>query len=167
MARPRDPVDLLVAKGKKHLTKAEIAERKAKEVKPCTDNIKAPGYLTPAQKARFNTLASQLLKIKIMGETDVDTLARYVAAQSLYEQATKKLRAEMQLADVDIDKVEQLAKLQDRYFKQAQVVASSLGLTISSRCKLEVPQVVEEPKVNKFSKFNVAKEDEDEGGDKC
>ena len=32
MARPREPVELLQAKGKKHLTKEEIANRKAGEV---------------------------------------------------------------------------------------------------------------------------------------
>ena len=167
MARPREPIDLIIAKGKKNLTKEEIEQRRAAEIKPCTDGIKAPSYLTPAQKVRFNTIAAQLIKIKIMGETDVDTLARYVAAQSLYEQATKKLRAAMQSTDsaVAIANLEALAKLQDRYFKQAQLVASSLGLTISSRCKLEVPVTKEEPKVNKFSKFNTDEIEDEEGGE--
>ena len=50
-----------------------------------------------------------------------------------------------------------LAKLQDRYFKQAQTAATALGLTISSRCKLAVPKSAEAPKVNKFAKFGDSK----------
>jgi len=169
MARPREPIALVVAKGKKNLTKAEIAARTASEVQPCTDEIDAPAYLTPTQKKRFDVLAGQLQKIKIMGETDVDTLARYVAAQSLYEQLTKELRALVAKAPKDdgtdeyYKKVEQwvasqeaLAKQQDRYFKQAHTCASALGLTISSRCKLQVPVQEEAPRVNKFDRFKGA-----------
>lgn len=167
MARPREPIALIQAKGKKNLTKAEIAEREASEVKPCTDNIVAPSYLTAVQRKRFDVLAGQLKKINIMGETDVDALARYIIAQNLYEQTVKDIRALQKTKPSYLEdptdyylKLEKwvnsqdiLAKLQDRYFKQAHTCASALGLTISARCKLEVPQVPEAPKANKFSKF--------------
>ena len=39
MAGQRQPIALLEAKGAKHFTKAEIEERKAREVKPCTTAI--------------------------------------------------------------------------------------------------------------------------------
>ena len=86
MAGPRQPTALLMAKGKKHFTKAEIKERLASEVQPCTEDIVAPAFLTTVQKKEFDKLAGQLQKINIMGETDVDALARYITAQSLYEQ---------------------------------------------------------------------------------
>lgn len=152
MAGTRQPIELLIAKGKKNLTKAEIAERRAREVKPCTDDITAPSCLTKAQAKRFYEIAGQLEKINLLGETDVDALARYVQVQSLYEQATKKLRAAMRTMD-DPYELEQLSKLQDRYFRQADKAAAALGLTISSRCKLQVPVKEEAPKVNKFARF--------------
>ena len=168
MAGARQPTALVLAKGKKHLTKAEIAERLEREVQPCADDLTAPAYLTATQKKQFNKLAGQLDKVGIMGETDTDALARYVTAQSQYEAATKELRALMKtkpkqddeeyyaLLDVWVTIQEHLAKLQDRYFKQAQTAATALGLTISSRCKLVLPaKAEEEPKVNKFSKFSV------------
>ena len=170
MARPREPIALIQAKGKKNLTKAEIAERTAKEVQPCTDKIVAPSYLTAAQKKTFKKLAGQLQKIKIMGETDVDALARYITAQSFYEQYTKELLRVLKekptrdniVGDayyLQLEKwtnaQENLAKQQDRYFKQAHTCASALGLTISSRCKLEVPVKEEAPKTNRFAKFKV------------
>lgn len=176
MARPRQQIDLIIAKGKKHLTKAEIEERRATEPQICTDGIEAPAYLTAKQKKSFDLLAGQLKKINIMGETDVDTLARYVTAQSQYEDATKQLRAlqkrrpkdppddlegtELEgyyiVVDLWTKSLDTQAKLQDRYFKQAQTAAAALGLTISSRCKLVVPVKSEPEKVNKFAKFGEA-----------
>ena len=104
MAGQRQPIELVIANGKKNLTKAEIEERRAAEVQPCTDEIVAPSYLTATQKKRFSKLADQLQKIKIMGETDCDTLARYVTAQELYEQAVKDLRVSpiLDLLDPDL-----------------------------------------------------------------
>lgn len=175
MARPRQSIDLVIAKGKKHLTKAEIEERRATEPQICTDGIEAPAYLTAKQKKSFDLLAGQLQKINIMGETDVDTLARYVTAQSQYEAATKDLRAlqkQKPKEPTDGDPEEDakylgslgiwltcqdnLDKRVDRYFKQAQTAAAALGLTISSRCKLVVPVKSEPEKVNKFAKFGEA-----------
>ena len=46
MAGQRQPTDLVVMKGKKHLTKAEIAARKDAEVVAPNDNVKPPTYLT-------------------------------------------------------------------------------------------------------------------------
>lgn len=168
MAGPRQPINLVIAKGNKHLTKAEIEERQTREVQGCTDEIAPPDYLTERQKKRFNMLANQLQKINIMSETDVDTLARYVSAQELYEKATRDLRAlkppkktgdpekDMALLGMHYKIQKDMLKQQDRFFKQAQTVAGSLGLTISSRCKLEVPIKEEAPKVNRFSKFEKA-----------
>lgn len=164
MARPREPLALIEAKGKKHLTKAEKAERQASEVQPCVDGIAPPSYLTAAQKKRFTVLAGQLQKIKIMGETDCEALARYITAQTLYEQTVKDLRAvhkerpKNQSAYELIawaNLLEKLDKRQDRYFKQAQAAARDLGLTISSRCKLQVPVKEETPRENKFAAFGV------------
>ena len=170
MAGPRQPVDLVIVKGKKHLTKAEIEERRATEPTVTTDEIVAPSYLTAAQKKHFVKLARQLLKIKIMGDTDCDTLARYVTAQTQYEATTKDLRKHQKEKPQMDDfyepadyynalefwhaALDSLDKRQDRYFKQASATARDLGLTISSRCKLVVPKAESDaPKVNKFAKF--------------
>lgn len=176
MAGPRQPIELVLAKGKKNLTKAEIAERRATEVQPCMDDIIAPAYLTAAQKKHFVKIAAQLAKIKIMGETDCDALARYVVAETQYQAAVKEQRKlAKERPDRDSPQFATLAdyghamelwysmqdaadRRQERYFKQASTLARDLGLTISSRCKLQVPVKDEEPKVNKFAKF---------GGDKA
>lgn len=173
MARPREPINLLEAKGKSHMTKAEIAERRDSEVQPCTDGIEAPAYLSAAQKKHFVKLAGQLEKIKIMGETDVDTLARYVVAETSYQAAVKAQRKlakdEPQKDDPAYETPDDYYravglwysaqdaadKRQERYYKQASALARDLGLTISSRCKLQVPvKAGEEKPVNKFARFS-------------
>ena len=53
MAGARQPIQLVMAKGAKHLTKKEIEERVSSEVQPCTDGIAAPSYLTAKQKKQF------------------------------------------------------------------------------------------------------------------
>ena len=167
MPGPKKPMQLNLLNGGKHWTKDEIKERLSTEVQPRTEEIAAPSYLTASQKKTFDRLAKQLEKIGIMGETDCDTLARYVTAQSLYEQAIKDLRTVQKQKPKDMTPteamrwagaLETLDKRADRYFKQAQTAARSLGLTISDRCRLAVPTVGEEkPKENKFSKFGSGK----------
>lgn len=153
MARPRQPIDLIVAKGNKHLTKAEIEERKSSEVKPITDDISPPPYLsTKKQKEEFNKIANQLMKLKILGETDVDTLTRYVLSRDLYVKLTKQIQKKKILEDPIL--LDKYMKNQDRAFRQCDVCAKALGLTISSRCRLVVPETKQEvPKENKFKKF--------------
>ena len=170
MAGPRQPIELVIAKGKKNLTKAEIRERREREVQPLTDGIEAPGYLTAAQKKHFNKLAGQLESIRVMGETDCDTLARYVVAETSYQAAVKEQRKLAKDRPTDRDDEDYYHKLetwsilcemadkrQERYYKQASALARDLGLTISSRCKLQVP-VRNEPEkpANKFAKFGKA-----------
>jgi P27 family predicted phage terminase small subunit len=166
MAGARKPMNLNLALGGKHWTKEEIKERTEREVQPITDGIAAPSYLTAKQKKQFNIIADQLKRIGIMGETDNDTLARYVTAQELYEQAVKDLQKLQKACPKNTDPLElvtwaglleRLDKRVERYFKQATAAAAKLGLTISDRCRLAVPKAAEAPKVNKFSCFDGGK----------
>jgi len=148
----RQPIELVIAKGKKNLTKAEIQERRDREIKPIVDDITAPSYLTKKQKDEFYKLANQLQKLKIMGETDVDTLARFIIANDFYINAVKQLRK----SEVKNDPIafENWSRIQERYFKQCRSTANDLGLSITSRCKLVVPATNDtQVKTNKFAKF--------------
>ncbi len=152
MAGQRQPLELVLAKGSKHLTKAEIRERQEREIKPITDDIIAPAYLTKKQRDEFYKISAQLEKLKIMGETDVDALARYIVANDFYVNAVKQMRKPEVKNDPFL--FEHWAKIQERYFKQCRASANDLGLSISSRCKLVVPETNKDtPKENKFKKF--------------
>jgi len=141
MARPRQPISLIEAKGKKHLTKAEIEERKNTEIKAPNDNIRAPSYLNYDLKEEFNKIAKELIKIKIMSNLDEDALARFIVARKMYTETTKRM-----LEDPELLFNKDIAGVQDKYFKQCRSSASDLGLTISSRCKLVIPKNEDEDK---------------------
>lgn len=157
MAGQRLPIELVLANGKKHFTKDEIVRRRNSEIQPITDNIVAPDYLTKKQKQDFNKYAEQLQRLKIMGETDIDALARYVVSLNLYIKLSKQIaKKEVYTDPILLDKY---MKNQDRMFKQCRSSATDLGLTISSRCKLVVPQPnAESKKENKFAKFEKRKD---------
>ena len=165
MSGARKPMLLNLANGGKNWTKEEIKERLDSEVQPVTEGIEAPSFLTAKQKKEFNRIAGQLQRLKVMGETDCDTLARYIVAQELYVQAVKDVRnvRKDRPKDLTADElmawtsaIEKMDKRVDRYYKQATSAATALGLTISSRCKLVVPVKDEAPKVNKFKQFEKA-----------
>lgn len=155
MAGQRLPLEVVQARGSKHLTKAEIKERQEREIKPITDNIIAPNYLVKKQKNEFYKIAEQLQKLKILGETDVDALGRYITAKDMYENAVKQMRK----PEVKNDPIafEKWLNIQDKLFKQCRSSANDLGLSISSRCKLVVPDAnkTEAPKENKFKRFSM------------
>lgn len=153
MAGQRLPIEVVQARGSKHLTKTEIQERQEREIKPITDGIIAPDYLSKKQKDTFYKLANQLEKLKIMGETDVDALARYIIANDAYVHATKQLRKSEVKNNPSL--YESWSRIQERNFKMVRSSANDLGLSISSRCKLVVPGANKEdtPKENKFKKF--------------
>ena len=152
MGGQRLPLEVVEARGNKHFSKAELEERRNSEIKPITDNIIAPTFLTKKQKDEFYRITEQLKKLKIMGETDVDALARYIVANDFYINAVKQMRKPEVKNSPTI--FLQWAKIQERYFKQCRASANDLGLSISSRCKLVVPEAKKEtPKENKFKKF--------------
>ena len=84
MAGQRQPTDLVVMNGRKHLTKAEIEARKNAEVVAPNDKVKPPSYLTPEQKKKFRKIAKELLEIKLIANVDCDALARLLIAQEEY-----------------------------------------------------------------------------------
>lgn len=149
MAGPRQPIELLKAKGAKHLTKAEIREREETEIKANSDKIEAPSYLPKELINKFYEIANELKDIGIMSNLDCEALARYLTVEFQYQQVTKKILKSKNITDKYI----QMVQLQEKLFKMARSSAGDLGLTISSRCKLVIPKVKEEKPNNKFSKF--------------
>lgn len=94
---------------------------------------------------------------QLMTELDVDVLARYIIAKENYVELTKLLKAELRKSGSDgfnVSMAERVQRMQNTAFNQAQSCASSLGLTVSSRLKLDVKKKDDEPKQNRFAKFD-------------
>lgn len=177
MAGQRQPTDLVVMKGKKHLSKAEIAARKDAEVVAPNDKVRPPAYLTPEQKKKFRKLAKELLAIKLVANIDCDALARLLIAQDQFVEVTEQIRTtplmvevpvyeekdnplsgEKELVQVGTREVvngerESLMIIQDRCMKQCRQGASDFGMTVSSRCRLVVPKPPQQKPKNKFAKY--------------
>lgn len=162
--RPKEPINLIMAKGKKHLTKAEIKERQEKEIRTDYINVKPPEYLNQDEKEEFNRIAKILLDIGIITELDEDCLAHYLISNTTYVKYTKKIR-ELENQLLKAKKIEKKNKIlsdidlyltyQARALKQCRACANDMGLSISSRAKLVMPPSKDPPKENKFSKFKV------------
>ena len=164
MARPREPIELIAAKGRKHLTIGEYTERKQSEITASADNVKAPVFLSKKECEKFEELAKQLIELKIMSNLDCDVLARYIRAETEYVKVTKQLqkikflpdRKSMVPEDVQLaeqyEKYNYISKIQNRLMKACNENARELGLTISSRCKLVIPKEKDDKPENKFMK---------------
>ena len=140
MGRPKKPIGLHLAEGNpSHLTKAEIEERQNGELEVPFLDVKPPEYLTgEKQIEKFNYIAKMLLALEIFTELDVDTLARYIMSEQLYLQYTNLLIK--LIKSKDYEQMGKIQSLQDRAFRQCHQCARSLGLTITDRARLVVPQ---------------------------
>ena len=57
MGRNKEPIKLIQAKNRKHLTKSEISQRENTELPVIADNIKPPDFLSDDEKAKFRQFA--------------------------------------------------------------------------------------------------------------
>lgn len=94
MPGPRQSLEVLEGKGRKHLSRSERAQRAAGEVRPAPPKqLRAPEYLTAELKEQFRALARQLKELGLLSSLDYDTLARYLLARQSYLAATQEVIA--------------------------------------------------------------------------
>lgn len=145
MAGARQPTDLVVAKGRKHLTQAEEDARRDREViVPPPQRAKPPKWLPKELHKEFRALGRQLLDVGLYTDLDADNLGRYLIAHHEYISATVEVQRALEPVPGrgrDLEAAESWGRVQDRYFKQARNCANDMGLTVSSRCRLVIPSV--------------------------
>lgn len=151
VGRPRQPAALIEAKGKAHISKEDIEERKAQEIKCYDTRIVPPETLTDDQAERFAYIAGILNRIGIWSELDATVLAQFIQSSDIFDALTGGLRKA--ISEGDIEAAEAIQRQQDRAFKQSRACASSLGLDITSRCAIIAPVVEAAEKENPFTKF--------------
>lgn len=178
MSKQREPTALVQAKGLKHFTKGEIEMREAREVKPnFTAELMPPKVLTKrTDRETFKAIWAALGEIGVIGDTDADVLAQFIlirgmvlTSQREYNKAVaerERFIKQSEKAGIDLyegeafqrygrheqlvsTKETRLRKLRDQMLSYAK----SLCLTIDSRCRIQVPQVIVEERVNKFERF--------------
>ena len=149
MAGKRQPTDVVLANGRKHLSRAEEAERRAGEVKISpAKTAKPPKWLPETLKKDFRAIGKRLIASGLYTELDADTLGRYLVAQHQWLIATAEVEKALSQKDPetgqirkkrDLAAADSWGKIQERYFKQARNCANDMGLTVTSRCRLAVP----------------------------
>lgn len=150
MPGPRQKLSVLEANGRKHLSKAEKAERAAREVElPKPAKMKVPRWLPEHLKADFRALAKELLAADMgAAQLDRDTVGRYLVAQHQFTAACRMVQDALDQEDPDL--VNAWSRAQKTYFEQARACANDLGMTITSRCRLVVPEGAQKQEENPF-----------------
>lgn len=149
--KPKKSIELLIYEGRKHLTKAEIEKRRAEEARFTDDAIQPPPYLTKKQKEEFWKLADQLIALKVLKNLDVDSLAAYIQERDEWVAAVKLLRKKENRDDPT--QYSKCLRDVERCRRQMRASATDLGLTITSRGRMVLPEQDKKPPENKFAQF--------------
>ena len=142
----RDPLPLAVleARGKSHLSSSEKRARAAREVSPANADATPPAWLSEdGMRGRFSEIAAMLSDLGVWDATCADELGRYVVAQTGYERLSAMWLDALSAGDAD--GAAALQRQQDRAYQQAHRSASSLGLNLTSRCKVAPVRPAEPP----------------------
>lgn len=129
MGRPAKAVNTM----SKHLSKAEMEERKEKEdcFKGKSDKIRPPTYLSASQKKIFRYIVKELEASEILGNLDIYILSTCsIAIDRLKEIET------MINGDSELLLSKELMSAKDKYTKDLYRCCSELSLSPQSRAKL-------------------------------
>lgn len=141
MPGPRQPTELVVANGRKHLTRAEEDERRDQEVHvPVPAQAEPPKWLPKKLHAEFRQIGEILRLAGLYAELDRDALGQYFLARERWQRADRL--ASKAIRDQDEKLAKEWTGVQSTYFRQCRQCAEVLGLSISSRCRLVIPQAL-------------------------
>lgn len=141
MAGKRQPTDIVKANGRKHLSQAEEDARRDREVHvPSPEQAVPPRWLGKKFHKEFREIGEILRTAGLYTELDRDVLGQFLVARERWVRADKLASAAIRKKD------EKLARewkgVQGSYFKQCRQCAEAMGLSITSRCRLVVPEVM-------------------------
>lgn len=143
MPGTRQPTDIILANGRKHLSRTEEEARRDREVRvPPAQKAAAPKWLPEAMRKEFRSIGKKLIALGLYSDLDADCLARYLVAHHQYLTATARANAALRAGDETSSDV--WSRVQERYFKQARNCANDIGLTVTARCRLVLPQGMEQ-----------------------
>lgn len=162
MPGQRQPIAMLIANGKKHLTKEEIRDRMATEWQPdAVASLTPPAYLPGELRAEFEMLSKEIGKAGVLSRLDADTLAQFLISRNSWIQANDLASVEM--CKGNSKECGQWTRIAKTFFDQCHTCATSMGLTIASRCKLVVPKAAKEEPDAMTALLNSRKERRKEG----
>ena len=148
MPRRAKSIHLHLLDKKKHLTKEEISQRMEAEaaLRPDSDKVKPPTWLSKDAKKEFKFLAQALLDIKQMTNTDVHMLAVYCDAYVEYVECGRIVDAEGIILEYtntagETNKIAHPALTKKKAaFDIMSKIAAEYGFTPSSRARIAIPK---------------------------
>lgn len=157
MGRNAKPIDLIVMDGKTHLTKAEIRERREREIKPDKSRVQCPDWLCETGKAEWDRIQDDLIDLNLLTNLDVNQLAIYCDAYAKYIEAAKQIN-EKGLTMEYTNKLGATNLVNNPYVqiatKYAEIVkkyCDEFGLSPVSRAKMSIPTKSGTNKDNRMS----------------
>ena len=123
MPRKREATNVLLLKGKTHLSKKQIAERQEAEaaMQMPADKVRCPKWLDPIARKVWRQVVPELKALDLLTNVDVYTLAAYCNAVSQLAQAPA-------------------GKDAPRWSQVIRSIAGEFGLSTSARLKLRPPK---------------------------
>lgn len=141
MSGPRQPTELVVSNGRKHLSRSEEDKRRDQEVHvPVPDHAEPPRWLPKKLHAEFKEIGELLRLAGLYAELDRDALGQYFLARERWQRADKLASKAIRNQDEKLAK--EWTSVQSTYFRQCRQCAEVLGLSISSRCRLVIPPAI-------------------------
>ena len=118
--------------------------------------MRAPVWLPEHLKDDFTKLGKELIAAGLLAKLDIDILARYVMSRDAWVAAHLKARGRGWTWTTQRESGS-WARVARTYFDQCQQCANSMGLTISSRCRLVVPKSLEDRDEGRPDEQNAAR----------
>lgn len=157
MSKKRKSINLHLMEGNPNrLTKKEINKRMnhEKRMRAQSDNIAPPDRLNKKQKERFAEIANQLVELEIFDNLNVDALAMYIETYDNYIRVLRSAnRMTNQKMDEDFEEYAKRMRVMAQLSDLCRKHANDLGLTISARLKLVIPEKEEEKPESRFARF--------------
>lgn len=178
MGRNAQPIDIVQANGRKHLTKAEIENRKKSEIKVGNNNLKCPVYVKNNVNAysKWKEIIKIYKDVDFVSSGDIGLLSRYCMAHSEYLKLCET-RCKMESLETDWSEYKDMIP-QDFQEKIEHLLRCNVDLQLDTAInrkmdmliKMEdrlflnplakvknVPKAKEEKPKNKFDKFGTSK----------
>lgn len=140
---------MLIEKGKKHLTKLEIEQRKANQIK-VNDNKVYPSINLPEElHERFYYYSEEMKNVGIISNLDIGALERYCILEKEFYEISKSIES------INKNNFRYKEKKKDLLDTNKAMISleNSLGLNMLSRNKLVPQKPKEEKPKNKFERF--------------
>ena len=169
MPRNKEPISILEGKKKSHLTNQQKESRKEQEnrMKPPTDEIKPPKWLSKEAKKEFKIMAVNLKRLQesakcsFISNLDVPLLAMWADAYVEYQVCCNEIESCSRIEGhggllTTSEKgvgLNPLLTQKKRLFEQMEKLGRHFCLTPSARLAITLPPSTEEKSESKWAKF--------------